>query len=696
MPTRMATPVPNPSLAVDPSYGMPGDVVTIRGSNFPALAKVSKMEIGGIQVLPPSQVTTAQDGSFSATVTIVGLDYGRYLFSVVVGGHTSNTNFTISLEAPAAASTPLPTPIQSPSRTPTPSPTHAPTPARTPDSATAPTSELPSSKLDLPWQRDGISQNEELALGIIELMEEWGDPRTVEIILGAEWFEDGISIEDVTVLSTLYRISPYDAVGSMVLAHYLGTLKEINRNEWETADDFAFYTLENQPLPQFLIEIPWVTDGVSPEELESVEVFVTLADANMSLAQRLLDTTWISDGISKGENEVIEVVSNMAGIDSSLAERLLGLGWIADGVDERELAAIDFVLTKRALYLGKNIDAGRWYSSGRTGIRQAILAMESTLDLDELLLNSTSVESMLSMVIPARDQLRELTSQSWFQDGLTNEEKALVVAVRSVAGDPEMEDTFQEIVNDHNMLSTTFTLSSAGEINLYVVSRSSLDLNDEVLKVMENGVKSISSLLREPWNRPHVIVLLEPDYTEFRAGEAGIYTGSHMVIKFHSKHLIYHELGHYYFNNETSPSWFHEGTADFLADYTLSPEGPPTIQSRYSTVRNDASRKCSPYGVATIQDWILATAGQTYDQVRETEIHPCQYPLGESFLLRIYDKLGHEVVSASLRQLYLMAQANGHPVNERDIYQVFFNNAPSGKQSEFQDIYRSLHGGPMP
>ena len=81
-------------------------------------------------------------------------------------------------------------------------------------------------------------------------------------------------------------------------------------------------------------------------------------------------------------------------------------------------------------------------------------------------------------------------------------------------------------------------------------------------------------------------------------------------------------------------------------------------------------------------------------QRSDSSVSGCHYALGEAFLLRMYQALGHDVVAASLRQLYNLRREQ--VVGERDIYQAFYDNTPAEKRNEFVNLYTQLHGGAIP
>ena len=98
-PTAMAQPTPTPvlqpALDITPLRGSPGDVVSVTGTNFPGRASVSRIEIGGVSVIPATPYSTTADGAFSASVVVPELDVGTYHFVVTVGDRSSTATFSV-------------------------------------------------------------------------------------------------------------------------------------------------------------------------------------------------------------------------------------------------------------------------------------------------------------------------------------------------------------------------------------------------------------------------------------------------------------------------------------------------------------------------------------------------------------------------------------------------------------------------
>ena len=101
-PQPTSTPVLQPALDISPLRGSPGDVVSVTGTNFPGLATVSRIEIGGVSVIPATPYSTTADGAFTASVVVPRLDVGTYHCVVTVGDRSSTATFSVVESATTA------------------------------------------------------------------------------------------------------------------------------------------------------------------------------------------------------------------------------------------------------------------------------------------------------------------------------------------------------------------------------------------------------------------------------------------------------------------------------------------------------------------------------------------------------------------------------------------------------------------
>lgn len=62
-----------------------GDLMTVRGKNFPTFTLVGPLHLGGVGVVPRSETATAEDGAFEAEVLVPQLMLGDHVLRVQVG-----------------------------------------------------------------------------------------------------------------------------------------------------------------------------------------------------------------------------------------------------------------------------------------------------------------------------------------------------------------------------------------------------------------------------------------------------------------------------------------------------------------------------------------------------------------------------------------------------------------------------------
>ncbi len=388
---------------------------------------------------------------------------------------------------------------------------------------------------------------------------------------------------------------------------------------------------------------------LTPEEKEqwALDSLDVIQRADPSLAQALSGLPWLSDGFTGDEARALDVIRHFAETDLKTANSVVNVLQLSGAVEEIHadaLGSLDYILRK--------------------------------------------------------DRVRgeSLVNQSWFQDGLTDQETALIVVLRDVV--EENQEVFDDLIQGGRVRSETLSLSS-GDVDLFLIRRPSLEYVDEsVFDDLGAAVKAIEEFMGPPWVKSDVILLVELDIDLF-SPEGGSNYGTHMSIVVPEpgapapRQAIYHEPAHYYFRLDIFPEWLAEGASDFLFYSVVG----RNLQALYASVQKDVAFYC---------EWV--TPNQDVNTVQElldyvppaislgvefgVGFEVCPYRMGSSFLLAMDNALGREVVSSSLRELYRLGEAKGSPVTEDEIYQAFLDNTPAAKQSEFRDLYYFHHGGP--
>ena len=497
--------------------------------------------------------------------------------------------------------------------------------------------------LELPWFSDGIQgQSETTAVVALLELTVRGHSSLAQILLNIEWFRDDIhSQAESTAVVALLELTIHDQT-------------------W---------------LVQLLLGLQWFKDGISvsqsPVDREDYILFELwqLAYTNpdkLELAVRLLGIE--NDNADIGpQREIIDLVRDT---DASELNRLLELPWLADGVNIGERTAIPYLI--HHLNLPSHVENWR----NRDQVLDIMSFWTSIETLKEARLTGQALESLKRLSSERAEQLRH---KSWVRDGLTDEEVALIAMLPYI---PHDESTFRSVIEDGQVVSDTISLPLAGEVDLYVVSP--FPLQEDVLNIMGAGIIAMEGFMGSPWNSPEVIAFIE---SEGRAGGGGgSHRGSHIVVKNSHPGTLYHELGHYYFRN--MPTWMNEGGAEFLRAYVLEQiEEGAEYSLRYRRgIVSQVLENCAQKGAANIQEWVDAPSGPLWG---------CRYSLGEHYLQEMYRSLGHDVVAASLQQLYELRES-GSRVTEDDIYDTFLSNTAEEKRDDFRDLYLCLHGRPIP
>ena len=378
---------------------------------------------------------------------------------------------------------------------------------------------------------------------------------------------------------------------------------------------------------------------------------------------------WVTDGITEREGRVLDHIRAIAQIDPSMSQRVAGSLWLSDGVTQGELGIVFSLLELADTH--PEIAVMVTTVPDEAG---SLMADVLTIFLGELLSSD-----------PGRSE--QFLSQSWFQDGLTEEEAALIVALRPTLNDDvDSEEVFADLLQRGHVRSETISLPLAGEIDLFAVGRSEFEL-EGLLERMAFAVESMEGFMGTPWPKPDVIALLELE-SDLGSYDGGWNAGAYVVLKDPSKYTTYHELAHYYFKSTIGPQWLTEGGAEVLNFYTLNLTEGGTIDADYINGQWVIAAACAPDGSANVHGWNETGAGSNL----------CPYWLGHQFLGGMYRALGHEVVSSALRELYetSLTMRRGAAEEEDEIYQAFLTNTPSSQRDEFRFWYHCLHGRPIP
>ena len=265
-----------------------------------------------------------------------------------------------------------------------------------------------------------------------------------------------------------------------------------------------------------------------------------------------------------------------------------------------------------------------------------------------------------------------------------------------------IEQVYYGLIQNPQVRSETLSLPG-GEVELYAIRRESSlfegdrgEIPDSVFRQLRTGIETIGDFMGPPWITNNVIVYLVPNLRNYHGNANGFkFNGDAVAIREQPdtpefKEILYHELAHYYTIKGHFDKWLGEGAAKFLSSYTLHASEGASLRGRQGVALELVRDYCQDAGLTSVRN-ILVRRLETQPP---WQVRYCPYLLGESFLLALYDRLGHQTVESSLRELYRLGKSNESPLPEGRIYQAFLSNVAPAQQDEFRSLYVAHHGGP--
>ena len=415
-----------------------------------------------------------------------------------------------------------------------------------------------------------------------------------------------------------------------------------------------------------ILSFPWVAvEDIASHELAVIGLISDMMEEHPDLAREVLGFRWVRDDMTMVESQVLWGIRDLARNNLALAWQVIKEPFMEPPILQR----VEYAL--RALFY--------W---SLTGLPSGIVVSGAGVDVGSDVRVDFNDGGSEGLAL-----LAQLATKSWFNDGLDDDDAALLHAINDNSGDLR-----QALIETPYVSSASVTLPYSGVVGLAVVRHTPFPPDDDTLATLEEGVRVIEDFMGAPLPVGDVILLVvEPDFwtLEGRAQNAIFCAGGGNVdpcymtsivraLNFESgppKGAIYHELGHYYLVN--GPRWLTEGLAEFLEAYTVAQTSGGELEGRLAYL--ESSGRC---------------AENIWQHVNPYRGGRCDYEVGEKFLLGMYAALGPEAVSLALRELYTQSLLFEDP-NHDSIYYAFLSNAPPGKEEAFRNAYQRYHGGPI-
>ena len=389
---------------------------------------------------------------------------------------------------PTPTATPLRKPTPTPTATPLPEPTPAPTAIPQPTQSAAPVGKSKAiiTLEGLPWYQDGRSSNEITAVRELKRIDSI-EPSVAEALLGMPWIAPALSLTELEAIIYFSLMATYDPT-----------------------------------IAERAIDLPWLRDGISAETAVALQVVGRLSTISPAVTHGIMDLPWFVDGLREDELLAIQGIVILAGQEYAeqefpLSLHVLGLPWVVDGVTDEESEKLAFL---EYLPLAVIDYENREYQKAEFETLDAILSLDpanDTLDKGVFLafreLNPARLYGRgwdLEVYLPSG----LLAEQPWFRDGLNDEEKALIISFRSILPSGRIDEAtriLKQLIEHGRVHSETISSPSAGELNVYVVSRGLIPPGQDIFGKLRSQFLSDGQPVRDPSRVSHSIILVDPE-----------------------------------------------------------------------------------------------------------------------------------------------------------------------------------------
>ena len=286
--------------------------------------------------------------------------------------------------------------------------------------------------------------------------------------------------------------------------------------------------------------------------------------------------------------------------------------------------------------------------------------------------------------------LDDLRGQSWFVDGLDDDEAVLVGTLPFQ--DPELQ---RDLMSYHIVNSENVSLPLAGEVKLWIVQNDDFELKEDVLLRIKDALRIGESVMGTAFPTNDVIIMVATTVDRGYVGRSGHFD-SHMVFStLHGElYSLAQNIGGYYFADNFQPhEWLVGGGAGFVGSQFNHQEGRKELSERKSELRSIVQTHCVDWGVENIRHHLYLLDN---DYISAND---CSHFMGESLLHELVEIMGEEAMSSALNEIYV--SSGGHapalrfstPPSEEEIFEAFMRNTSTQRQGEVRDLFQRLHGG---
>ena len=565
---------------------------------------------------------------------------------------------------------------------------------------------------NIPWFSDDITEDERWAIGAMSDIAT-KDAELANMVANLPWFSDDITKDEGWALGAMSDIATKDAELAKTTANLPWFSDSITEDEGWAIGNLGNIVATDAELAKTTANLPWFSDSITEDEQRALIAFDHIASTDTELAKMLAATTWFTDGITEDERWALDALNNIAAKDVELAKMTASLPRFADGITEEELRALSTLgsIIHADVELANMVTNLPWFTDGVTEEELRIInTLRRIAEIDTELasqlaasvnnqsrdLDSNTLVALSHIASRSDGALGRLTSQSWFADGLNDEESALVVVLGGALG--QSSKMYDDLLRSHFIQTKTVSLPLAGDVNIHVIQNAPFHSYEDLARPIGEIAFTLEQFVGAPFPTNNIIlhVIVDSGY-----GVRGAHLRNYMqlVRTRNTVWFLAHETAHYYFHSNFGPAWIVEGMANFSDEYVNDRIGVPGDSIRRAaaatTVRSTCRYNDEPVENLRHYNYILERVyeGKWYALNREDEFWLCAYAMGENLITAVYDAIGEGAMSAAVRELYLQSRDSGRPATEEDIYRAFLKHTPYDKVEAFLDVYQRLHGG---
>lgn len=507
------------------------------------------------------------------------------------------------------------------------------------------------------------------------------------------------------------------------------------------ADDFPVLRAVLSDLPWLADYVyPWLTDGVSQEEIDFLSSLRLTAEVNESLAMFVAGTAWFGSGIDHSddfdnEEYAPELLRKIYETSPEYLDIATTYYWLSDDITAREISALGDIsdLAKRDHDLALRVARAPWVRDGIRPFEVYTLGSlpvlydhnpDLTRQLAEYATADLVWDSDIRIINIVRglftnygevdqpkkgSRFHRLASQPWFADGLNSKERAFINALRLVyENDDELYD---RLLQNRYAQSATFSLPLGGPTRLWAFQAEPFAEGESVLNEVAAGLIGFERIMQAPPPANDIVILLN-GHTSGMEHDGLMRLPRHPQIPI-TTDLILDAIGEAYFTFRMGPRhpedlrgqfdlpWMQVSGLEFAKAYVHNWLGSRDLSFQHQTWSSDARSDCASKGMWNIYSVTI----QPYPEEREAALalKRCGVLYGNMLLFRLYQTLGDRTVSLALRDLYIPTvhdEVRRNPEGELtpsdlDILRAFMRHSPPHQHDQIRHWYQQLHGGPF-